>query len=328
MSPLGTRVAPAAALVAAVLLIGGCDGGDDTPPAGGRVKVVASIFPLADVARAVGGDHVEVSTLLPPGQTAHGFEPSPRQVERVAEARLVLTVGLGMDLWAENAARRVAQPDLTILEFHAAVSDAMDDGDAHKQEHEHEPEAEAEGEAGEHHHHEAGDPHLWLDPVRMKVYVQALAEELAVMDSANAADYRTRGDAYRAELDRLDADYRRVLGTAKIKAFISYHSAFTYTAARYGLTQEAVFHADRGGIGPKHLEKVIDFVSEHRIKVIFAEPQFPVDRLKPLVDQTGVTVRTLDPLGDPNVPGRDSYLALMRTNLATLAEALECAEAP
>jgi len=279
-----------------------------------------------------------VVTLLPPGQTPHGFQPRPRQVERVAQARLLLTVGLGMDVWAERAAKAAGRSDLAILEFSEAVTAAPIKVEpyGHK-EHDHEQGEDVghdrtEHEHGRHetpdHRHAAGDPHVWLDPVLVKTYVRALADALARIDPAHAADYRTRRDAYSAELDRLDADYRRTLGSARIKAFVSFHSAFTYTAERYGLKQAAVFHAERGGIGPKDLEAVIGFVKANGIKVLFAEPQFPLERLAPLVEQTGATVRTLDPLGDPNVPDRESYVALMRSNLAVLADALECADAP
>jgi len=333
-----TRIVAFSALAAAALLVVGCNGSGESPSTGGRVTVVASIFPLADAARQVGGEHVAVFTLLPPGQTPHGFQPRPRQVERVAQARLLLTIGLGMDVWAESAAKAAGRSELAILELSTAVNAAPIKVEPHghkERDRKHGEDAGHEGTEHEDEHHEAqphhrtaGDPHLWLDPVLMKAYVRALADELARIDPAHAADYRTRRDAYSTELDRLDADYRRTLGSARIKAFVSFHSAFTYTAERYGLKQAAVFHAERGGIGPKDLEAVIDFVKTNGIKVLFAEPQFPLDRLTPLVEQTGATVKTLDPLGNPNVPGRDSYVALMRSNLAVLAEALESADAP
>jgi zinc transport system substrate-binding protein len=103
---------------------------------------------------------------------------------------------------------------------------------------------------------------------------------------------------------------------------VSFHSAFTYLAARYGLIQAAVFGAHVEGLGPQPLEHVINFVKEHKIKVVFAEPQFPADRLSWLAEQTGVSVGKLDPLGNPSVTGYASYLEMMRSNLKELVKAL------
>ena len=301
----------AAILAAGLALVLGCEG-RGRAPAEGPVKVVASVFPLADVARQVGGAHVAVTTLLPPGETPHDFQPKPRQVEAVAQARLLLTVGLGMDIWAQRAADASGNRDLTVLEFREAVKAEPIKVEAHGGE--------------DQHAHTAGDPHLWLDPVLMKAYVGVLAETLARIDPGHAEDYRSRGEAYGAELEKVHAAYQQTLSTARRRAFVSFHSAFTYTAARYGLSQEAVFEAGRGGIGAKHLEEVVHFIKQHQIEVLFAEPQFPVDRMNAIARQTGATVKTLDPLGNPDVPGHDSYQALMRTNLAVLAEALECSD--
>lgn len=327
------RVMWAAGVVAAGLIAGGCDGPSGGPGEGGDVRIVASIGPLADAARQIGGEDVTVTALLLPGQTPHGFEPRPRQVEQMAEADLLLTVGLGMDPWADRAAASAGRTDLAVFRFADVVrAEAIkvtphghDDGDDHEG-------AESDAHDHEHEHahaHDAGDPHLWLDPVLMKAYAAVLSEKLAALDPDHADGYRTRGAAFAADLDALNADYARVLGSARLKAFVSFHSAFTYTAARYGLTQEAVFEADRAGVGPRHLEHVIEFMKEHGVKVVFAEPQFPIDRLRPILDQVpGATVRQLDPLGDPNVPGRDTYLNLMRHNLAVFADALGCTDAP
>ena len=313
---------------AVVALVGGC-GGRSEAPAEGPLTIVASIFPLADVARQIGGEDVTVTTLLPPGETPHGFQPKPRQVEAVAQARLLLTVGLGMDLWADRAAEASGNKGITILELGAALKAEPIKVEPHGAEEESHPAGEHldAHEQGPHEHaHEAGDPHMWLDPVLMQAYVQALAETLIRIDPAHAAGYRVRHEAYRAQLEDLHAAYRRTLATARRKAFVSFHSAFTYTAARYGLSQEAVFEVGRGGVGPKHLEQVVQFMRDHGIRVLFAEPQFPADRLQALVEATGATVRTLDPLGNPHLPGHDSYLGLMRTNLAVLAEALEASD--
>jgi zinc transport system substrate-binding protein len=303
-------------------LLAGCSGGSPAP-AGGKVKVVASIFPLADVAREIGGEHVEVVMLLPAGETPHGFQPKPRDSEALARARLLLTVGLGLDLWADRAAAASGNRALTTLVFAEAVRvEPIKVAPAEVHE-EHEAHAEHEEHA-----HPFGDPHLWLDPTLMKEYTAALAGALSTIQPEHAADFQTRQEAYGAALDRLDEEYRSTLATARIKSFVSFHSAFTYVARRYGLLQQAVLEPERSDVSAGHLERVVEFVRSRGVKVLFAEPQYPRDRLAALAQQTGTTVMTLDPEGNPHVPGHDSYLSLMRTNLDTLAKALECSHAP
>jgi zinc transport system substrate-binding protein len=294
-------------------LLSGCgeESASQIPPGGdGKLRIVASIFPLADVARQIGGDRVTVTTLLPPGSSPHGFEPLPQQVEALAGADLLLVVGLGMDPWAGRAAKATGKaiPSLGLAE---AVG-------REPHEHHHEPESHAADE----HHHEGGDPHLWLDPFLVKEYTTALVAKLTELDAEHADGYRARAKAFAGKLHALDRDYRQTLAPAKAKAFVTFHPAFTHLAERYGLQQMALTgsHADEGG--PQQLERVVAFVKQHKLKVIFAEPQFPAEKLDWLGEQTGARVGRLDPLGRPGIKGYDGYLAMMRSNLAELAKAL------
>jgi zinc transport system substrate-binding protein len=294
---------------------GGRSGSDGARPRGGKLRVVASIFPLADVAREVGGDRVAVTTLLPPGASPHGFEPQPLQAEALSRADLLLVVGMEMDPWAERSAKATGT-SIPVLDLAEAVGEEQHDepGSHDADEHPH---------AGEdHHHHAHGDPHLWLDPVLMKEYVAALAATLADLDPDHAGGYRDRADAFAAKLDALDREYRRKLADAKTKAFVTFHPAFSHLAERYGLEQTAMTgsHADEGG--PEQLEHVVAFVKKHNLNVVFAEPQFPAEKLAWLREQTGAHVGRLDPLGGPDSAGYDGYLAMMRSNLAELAKAL------
>ncbi len=300
---------------ALALAVPGCSerGRDDRPA--GPLLVSASIFPLGDIAREIGGPHVEVTTLLPPGATPHGFEPRMRQAEALAGADVLLVVGLGMDEWAETSAR-AARARARVVRF-ADISgiDPIkgDAADQHDHEHEH--------AHGHHHHSHQTDPHLWLDPIRVKHFVRVVAKAFALLDPDNTDVYMQRAERYQQELAQLDADYRAMAEAAERDAFVTFHPAFTYLADRYGLRQEPVAGVHGHGRGAD-MERVIEFIESEGIQVVFAEPQFPEDRLRSLREQTGVEVGRLDPLGNPNVEGYDSYLAMMRSNLEALARGL------
>ena len=240
--------------------------------------------------------------------------------------RNLLVIGLGLDEWATRSAQASGNRDLKTLTFSKVVSlkpihvearpaGAAENASGHAEHADH-------GEADHGHDHHLGDPHMWLDPVLMKQFVGKLEEVLCEIDPAHAADYKARAKAYAEKLDALNAEYEKALAPFKGRSFVSFHSAFTYLAARYGLRQHAVFQVATSGLNPKSLESVVTFIRKNNVRVVFAEPQFPESKLKWLVEETKVRVGKMDPLGNPAVAGYDSYLATMRSNLKTLVNAL------
>ena len=283
-------------------LVIGCSRQDaGQAPASGphKLSVVASIFPLADVARVIGGDRVDVVTLLPPGQSPHEFEPKPRQAESLAAADLLITVGLGLDTWADRAAQAAGSRVPHTIVFADLLPKP----------------------AGE--HPTGPDPHVWLDPTFMMLYVDALARTFSSLDLDHAPEYAARAERYRADLVTLDEQYRRELSVCPNKSFVCFHAAYGYLASRYGLTQVSLMDVSGAGFGSRRIETVITFIREHHIKTIFAEPDEPEEQLRAIAVQTGTRVERLDDVGNPTVPGYDSYLALMRSNLAALVKALK-----
>lgn len=302
--------------MAAAMALSGCGGDRPETADGGKVRVVASIFPLADVARQIGGEHVEVSCLLRPGLTPHDYRATLGDAATVGRARLCLRVGLGLDDWFPPEAKNVL-----LLGYAVGVAPPATSAEPHPPG-EHAEEGEG-GEDEEEHHHGGIDPHVWLDPAMMQTFVSKLADDLARLDPAHQQDYFQRRDEYLAKLRQLDEDYRRTLAGVKIKQFVTFHAAFTYVARRYGLQQESLHTSMASAPGVGRMKEVTDFIRAHGVKVVFAEPQFPAENLEALAKEAGVKVGRLDPEGNPDVRGYDSYLAMMRSNLAALSEAMK-----
>lgn len=302
---LSVRVALAILLLIPAGRASGADrGAAGGPPGPTPLTVVASLFPLGDVARVIGGDAVQVEVLLPPGESPHGYAPKPAQAERLAQADLLLTVGLEVDVWAERLAQAARSPRLHRLTLMRAVGREVSSG--------------AGQPAGP-----GTDPHAWLDPVVMHGFAADVAEALIALRPEARDAIARRAEAYRAELDSLDATYRVRLAAAPRKSFVTLHAAFHYLAARYGLQQVAVFDSEMHEPGPRALEDVVRFIRREAVPVIFVQPQLPTATVATLREATGVRVLTLDDLGHPLRPGYDSYLALMRSNLEVLAAGLE-----
>ena len=295
----------------------GCGRGE---AADDRLQIVASIQPLADLARQVAGDdgRARVSVIVPPGVTPHGFEMSTERTRRLARADVVLVVGLGLDRWAERAAERIAG-DARVLSMAQMLG--RDDADHHHHHHHHDH--DHDHDHGDH-DHSGPNPHLWLDPVLARQWVLALGEELAQMSPEHAGHFRDNAAAVADSLDALHAEHEQALAQVPRRQLVSFHNAFDLLAERYGL--EVVAHltpvelSPGGEVVPARLRAAIAAVRHYELEVIYAEPQFPDAAVRALRSETGVRVLRLDPLGNPDREGYETYQAMMRSNLATLVE--------
>ena len=284
-------------------------------PVDGKPIVVASIWPLADLTRQIVGEAAEVECLVPAGRSPHGYEPTVNNAEAVAKAKLIVTVGLHFDDWAERAARASGRDEPPLLVFADAVGV---EGEEAEQEHEDEHEHEHE------HEHGAVNPHLWLDPVLARQFVGQLGQRLAELLPDAREEIERNAASLTAELAALDGDYREALSPHAGGKIVTFHNAFDRLAERYGLVVAATLKPMEGpgDATRQRLEEAIEVIETHGLTAVFTEPQFSERALGNITRQTGARVLVLDPLGGPHVPDRASYQQLMRYNLATLLAGL------
>lgn len=288
------RWAACAVLLLFVLAAGGCGIPRPKQPTHkpDRLPVAATIFPLADLVRNIGGDLVEVTTLLGPGASPHTYEPTAGQVKRLATARVVVSVGSGLDDWAAGLAAGTDAIRLVLAR-------------------------ELDLPAG-------ADPHVWLDPVLVRDRIApALARVLAAADPGHAADYERNLAAYAAALTGLDREIASRTAAFGQRRFVSFHSAWRHFADRYGLEEAATIEEYPGKEpSPRWLADTVAVARQAGVKAIFAEPQFSTRAAEVIAAEIDVRVLILDPLGGEGIPGRDTYLGLMRYNLDILEQAL------
>jgi len=336
----------AAVVVAAAA---GCGSREEPAEAGGPPRVAVSIFPLASLVQDVLPPEAEVTLLLPPGRSPHGFEPQADRVAELARADVLVVNGLGLDAWAEDAASAVA-PGIEVLRLavlvgrsggagHHGHEHGDDDHDAHGHARDDHGYAEDHGDGdgpdaaesddpapadGHGHDHSGPNPHLWLDPILADHFVRRLADDLAARYPDHAGAIRLRAAELRDELASLDAGYREAAAEMPTRELVTFHNAFDVLAARYGL--EVVAHltpvelSPGGEVPPGRLGDAIEAIRSRGLGVVYAEPQFPDRAVEALRQETGVRVLRLDPLGDPTVAGYRDYSAMMRSNLAVLIE--------
>jgi zinc transport system substrate-binding protein len=284
-----------------------------------KIPVVASILPLADFCQNIGGKYVDVSVLVPPGASPHTFEPSPTAVAKALDAKVFVYVGAGLDPWAKRLLAAQKRPGQAVVEAVAGIPllkdvDEHGRGEAADEEHE-------EGE--HHHHHEAGNPHVWLDPVLAENICRSIAQALMQVDPAHKNAYEVNLAMYLGRLQTLDQDIKAVVATFRQRDYVTFHPAYAYFSQRYGLRQVGVIEAAPGREpSPGHLQKIIAAIKKTGVKAVFAEPQLSSRVAEVIAQEAGVKVLILDPLGGRPPYGSD-YLKLMRHNLAVLAQAMQ-----
>jgi ABC-type Zn uptake system ZnuABC Zn-binding protein ZnuA len=296
---------PTLALLLVATLVAACGGSGATPaPSGATLEVVTTTTVLADLVHQVGGSRVDVVSLVPRGGEVHTFDPTPTDVKRVAGARLLFANGLGLDEWL-TALAQDAGIDAAIVrlgEDLPGVTYLAGDEDG-----------------------EASNPHVWLDATYAARYVDRIEAALTEADPAGAAGYAAAAEAYRTRLESLDAEIAARLGElpSANRVVVSFHDAFPYFAAAYGLTVAGSI-VDAPGQDPSAGE-VADLVATIRssgVRAILAEAQFNPRLAETVAAETDAIVVTdlySDSVGDAPA---DTYEGLMRWNTDRLVEAL------
>lgn len=293
------------ALLAAALLTACQEGETAAGAQAAPPLVVASVFPIGDLAARMGGDAVRVEVLLPPRAAPSTFEPTARQVARLSEASAYLFVGGGMDRWAESLVPTGSHaPAVRLTE-----GLELRGGHAH----------EGEGESG--------NPHVWLDPVLVRDrLLPRIGEILVEVAPGDAPAIRARGRALADSLTALDREIATLLERAPTRSFVSSHAAWTYFAERYGLSElGAVYQSPGREPSSRGLADLVRAAREAGVRAVFVEPQLGEAGARAVASELGLEVRLLDPLGGAGLAGREDYLSLMRFNATEMAAALGAA---
>jgi ABC-type Zn uptake system ZnuABC Zn-binding protein ZnuA len=294
-----------------------------------KVSVVATIMPLADWVRNVGGDEVEVTTLIAPGMSPHTYEPGPADLRRIAESQLFVSVGLGLDNWAarlsrsNRSGRSLAVGERLRLRGLIRDEDGAIAGTTAPQE------AGNAADAGRSHathsdrhdHDHAGpDPHFWLDPTLAREAVSEIAAALTEVAPDRADLWRQRADAYNRQLEALDREIAGLLAPCKGRQIVTFHNAFGYFARRYGLAVGGVIEESPGKQpSERSLKQLVETLRQAGTNTIFSEPQLDSRVARILAQEVGAKVSVLDPEGTGQ---RQSYVSLMRFNARQIKEAL------
>ena len=155
-----------------------------------------------------------------------------------------------------------------------------------------------------------------------KVMAVTIADALAQLDPANAESYNSRSSAFAAEIDALHTELVELAELAHDKSFITFHDSMAYLVTRYDLSLAGTFEPTGAEEpSPQYLHELSEVVEHDNVLAIFSEPQLSSSSLEPFMKDNNLSLATLDPLG--GIDGRDSYQALIRYNIETIAETLK-----
>jgi zinc transport system substrate-binding protein len=288
----------------------------------GKLRVAASIVPLADFCRQIGGNQVEVELLIPPGASPHTFEPSPKLLAKLAQAKVLVDVGAGLEPWLDKFIQALPpgkRPEVVAAtQGFELISEIPEHVQAGK-----EPGQPHAAEAGHAQESESGNPHVWLDPIYAQEICRHIAAAFIEADPKNQEVYEQNLERYLKQLEQLDQEIKAATASFRLREFVGFHPSFTYFACRYGLKEVGIVEVAPGREpSPRALQNIIAAIHRYGIKVIFSEPQFSPRIAQVLARDAGVKVLMLDPIGG-RPPYNDNYIAMMRYNLHTVAQAMK-----
>jgi zinc/manganese transport system substrate-binding protein/manganese/iron transport system substrate-binding protein len=271
-------------------------------------RVVASTSVFADMVKQVGGDRLgSVRSIVPAGVDVEDYEPTPDDLQAVAQANLLVMNGLSLDRWVPKLVQ-AANPNITTL----VLSDGLP--------------VLGVGSSDDQDIAQNGNPHFWLDPQYARVYVGKIHDLLVSIDPDGSATYDANTAAYLAQLDELDAWIQQQVATIPVdnRKLVTFHEAYPYFAARYGFQLIGVITPSPGqDPSAGELAQLVDTVKAAHVKAVFSEAQFSPKLTQTLAQEAGVqqVVTDLynDSLGDPPA---DSYIGMMRFDVGRMVQAL------
>ena len=352
----------ALAIVLASLLIatllGGCtqqvkldaaggSGAAGNAAGGGKISIVATIFPQYDFARAIVGDKAELTMLLPPASESHSFEPTPADIVKIQNCDVFIYVGGESDDWVKGILDSMDTSKMriiTLIDCVEAVEEELVEG----------MEAEDEGDGGPGAAAEPGtsgqgtsdtppsaapdsanttaepeyDEHVWTSPRNAKLIVQKISDAVCAADPANASAYKANTTAYLSQLDDLDAKFQDVVDKSVRKTIVlGDRFPFRYLADAYGLQYFAAFPgcSTESDASAKTVAFLIDKVNAEKIPVVFHIELSNQKMANTIAEATGAKVLLLHAchnISKEDFQSGKGYLDLMAANVDALKQAL------
>lgn len=293
-----------AASVLALSLAGCASSGESDAGSDDERPVVLTTFTvLADIAENVAGDHLRVESITKVGAEIHGYEPTPGDIRRASEAELILDNGMNLEAWFGQFVEGLDVP-------HVVVSDGVETIDITEDAYSGMP-----------------NPHAWMSPVNVQIYVDNMVDAFSELDPDNASEYEANGEAYKAELQAVQDELVEELSVLpeNQRALVTCEGAFSYLARDAGLTEKYIWavNAEQQAT-PQQIASAIEFVRDNDVPAVFCESTVSDAPMQQVVEATDAEfggVLYVDSLSEADGPV-PTYLELIRHDATIIIDAL------
>lgn len=281
---------------------------------GEKLRVGVTINPLKDFTEAIGGDKVEVFSIIPDGSDAHSFDPKPKDLKDLINTNMFVYNGLGMEEWIDSVLNTIEGKDIKVVE----ASNGIKPISISEEDHDHE-----EGEEDDHDHSHGGDdPHMWLSLSDAAKEAENIKNALIEIDPENKDYYESNYEKLNKDFTTLQDEYKTKFQEITNKDFVTGHAAFAYLCRDFGLTQKSIADVfGEGELTPKNLEALINYCKENGVKVVFSESTASAKESETLAKEVGAKVEKIYSLETKE--DNKSYLEGMKYNLETIYNSLK-----
>jgi zinc transport system substrate-binding protein len=291
-------------VIISMLLVAGCT--TNTKQENNKLKVMASFYPMYDFAKNVGGDRVEVKSLIPMGVEPHEFEPTPQDIKDLSNAQVLILNGVIESSWAPKLLDGIDNKNLIVVDTSKGIS-LVGSQDADMP---------------------GNDPHIWLDPILAKKQVIAIRDSFIQADPAGKDYYETNANAFMQRLDTLDTQFRATFATCQKKDILIAHATLAYFCKEYGCNQVPVEGVNaEGDPSPAVLAEIVNQAKEKNITTVFVENLMNPKSAKTLAEEIRGKVAVFNSvhgLTDDEKQRGENYISQMNENIEIIKTGLDC----
>ncbi len=251
-----------------------------------NLNVTVSILPQKYFVEKIAQDKVTVNVMVKPGFSPHNYEPKTSQMKNIASSKIYFAMGVSFEkVWLNRF--KSANKNIKIVDISKNIKKLPMIN--------HEHHSDENNQHNTTHDDVSLDPHVWLDPILVKIQAQNILETLVQVDIKNKDFYEKNYHLFINELDMLDNQLKKILAVSRDKSFMVFHPSWGYFAARYDLEQIPV---EVEGKQPKISEiiKLVKEANEHNIRIIFVSPQFSQKSAEVISSNINGTIFIIDPL--------------------------------
>ena len=279
-----------------------------------KVRVGVTIYPLKYFTEAIGGDKVDVFSIIPDGSDAHNFDPKPMDLKDLNKTDIFVYNGLDMEEWIDSILNTLEGTDVKKVEASTGIEalSAIEEDDHEHDEEDHDHD----------HDHGGVDPHVWLSLSDALVQAENIKNALVEVDQENKDYYEENYNNLVKEFTSLKDEYLAKFNSITNKDFVTGHAAFGYLCRDFGLTQSSIADVfGEGELTPKDLEALIEYSKANNVEVIFSESTASEKEAETLAKEVGARVEKIYAL-ETQEDGMN-YIDGMRYNLETIYNALK-----